>query len=83
MIDPTTLFGSVAIILALVELVKRTIPDLDKRWLPLIGVVVGVAFNLALGYNQHVSLFAAGLTGLTAGLAASGLFSSGKATIGR
>lgn len=83
MVDPTTLFGSVAIILALVELVKRTIPGYPKELVPLTGVVIGLAFNAALAYNLHTDVFAAGITGLVAGLTASGLFSSGKATIGR
>ena len=82
MIDVRTLFGSVAIILALVELIKRTLPNYPRELVPLTGVVIGVGFNLVLGYQQQADLFVAALTGLTAGLSAMGLYSGGKATIG-
>ncbi len=79
----TNLIGlaGVPIIVALVELVKRTVPELGERWWPLLAVAFGEALNLGLAYGTGSDLLTAGVLGLVAGLAASGLYSGGKALV--
>lgn len=80
MVEAQAMFGlaGVPLVLALVELVKRTLEP-AARLVPLISVVIGVGFNLAVGVGLiGVSPTAAALTGLVVGLAASGLYSAGR-----
>ncbi|MCL4535917.1 MAG: hypothetical protein M1370_12255 [Bacteroidetes bacterium] len=71
--------AGVPLIIALVEGVKRVFPGLEPRWYPLVALACGEALNLALGLSQGQDWRAALVLGLVAGLAASGLYSGGKA----
>ena len=75
--------GGVPVVIALVAVVNTALV-LDKRWSPLLAIALGVAWQvgiaLTLGqpaYGEPV------LWGVLTGLAASGLFSGGKAIAGR
>ena len=77
--EVTTLVGlaGVPVIVAVVELVKRTAAP-PERWLPLVAVGVGVAINvLAAGWGTSPVVGAAG-AGVVAGLAACGLYDARK-----
>ncbi len=75
--------GGVPVIIALVEVVKKTCPNLDGRWYPLIAIGLGVVSNLGLAYVQGgIPYPVAAAWGILTGLTASGLFSSGKALRG-
>lgn len=78
--DVGPVFGpaGVPIVLALVELVKRTVEP-PGRLVPLISVAIGVALNALVGVALlDVPPANAVLTGLVVGLAASGLYSAGR-----
>lgn len=79
--DPRELVGmaGVPVVVALVEVVKGVVPGLGERWYPVVSLVVGVGFNVAVSWYLGGDLFLAGVTGLVAGLAASGLYSGGRA----
>ena len=67
-----------ALVLAVTEVVKRTV-GLNKRYIPIVSIVVGMLlFGVLDGFNA-VSAFA----GLISGLTASGLYSGVKATAGK
>ncbi len=67
--------AGVPLIVALVEAVKRTFPELEARWWPVLALAWGVALNLglaaALGRDWRTAL----VLGVVAGLAAAGLYS--------
>lgn len=69
---PLISFGVlVAITIGVVEVIKRAL-KLDKRYIPLVALVIGFGLNFAAGYTTF------GLTvvaGLAVGLSAVGLFS--------
>lgn len=71
-----TLAGaSVPIILALVELVKTSLPRLEARWWPLTAVVCGAIINtLGAMVLRYGAPEVSSLAGLVAGLIASGLY---------
>ncbi len=50
----------------------------DARFYPAAAVVLGVAFNLALAVVLALPLVPAGILGVLAGLAASGVYSGAK-----
>lgn len=82
--DLTTLMGlaSIPVIIALLELVKRTWPRMPKRWLPLASVLLAVGWAVATA--APTSLDAARvqiLLGIVYGLSAVGLFSGARTTI--
>jgi len=68
----------IGVTMGIVECIKRL--GLNARYLPLISLVIGVGI-VSLGM-QEVSLQSA-LNGIVVGLTASGLFSGGKALIGK
>ncbi len=67
--------GLIPLIVALVEVCKQFIPD--KRFYPLIAVILGMAGNVGIGWAIGESLIVAAILGLIAGLAACGLYSTG------
>jgi hypothetical protein len=84
-IVPRDLIGAAGVpaIVALVELVKRTFPELPARACPGLALLFGIGLNLALcGYSGTSPLEAASI-GLIASLAASGLYSQAKVVIER
>ncbi|MFA6315709.1 MAG: hypothetical protein WC648_05080 [Candidatus Paceibacterota bacterium] len=80
--------GGSFLITGLVEWIKATFPELDKRWWPTLALAFGLVLNVGWAaielYAQMttqpaaVVLFVATVFGLMAGLSASGLYSSGK-----
>jgi predicted RND superfamily exporter protein len=83
-IDPTIYlgFGSVPVITALVEFLKRSIPEMPDRFWPLAALVCGVAWNVGLAHYVGGDLAAGFVFGILAGLASSGLYSQVKTTAG-
>jgi len=75
--------AGVPAIVALVELMKRTFPELPARAHPGLALLFGIGLNLALSGYSGTSLVEAASIGLIAGLAASGLYSQAKAVIER
>lgn len=69
--------GGVSFIAALTQTVKPFVSD--GRWYPPIAILLGLIINFlaawALGTLTRAGLVAAGFSGITAGLAASGLYS--------
>ncbi len=78
LIDLVGLAG-VPLVLALVELTKKTLPWLEERWYPLVSIAWAEVLNIALAYMLMSDVRVAVLLGLVAGLAASGLYSGGRA----
>ena len=80
MIDPSALLGlaGVPVTTALTELVKRAVPELPARFLPLVALLFSLAINLGLGVRLGADPTTSLVMGLVAGLAASGLYSAGK-----
>lgn len=75
--------AGVPAIVALVELVKRTFPELPARAYPLLALLLGIGLNLALSGYSGTSPVEAASVGLIAGLAASGLYSQAKVVVER
>ncbi len=84
-IAPRDLIGAAGVpaIVALVEVVKRTFPELPARWYPLLALLVGIGLNLALSGYSGAGPVEAAAVGLIAGLAASGLYSQAKVVVER
>ncbi len=76
------------LVAALTELVKRSWPELEARWWPLVAVLWGLALNIGwaavelyarMTEQSPVVVYAVALIlGLMAGLSASGLYSGNK-----
>jgi hypothetical protein len=71
--------GGVPLVMALVALVKTTIPDLPARYFPAVSLVFGIIVNEALAWLLKTDWQVAVLVGVITGLASSGLFAIGKA----
>lgn len=69
--------AAVPVIIGLVEVFKRWIAD--DRYYPLIALALGIIINVAIAYQTAGDYLLAVLVGIVAGLAASGLYSGGKA----
>lgn len=72
--------AAIPFVIGLVELLKPFISD--KRFYPIVAVVFGVALNEVVAWQLNQGYALATLLGVTVGLAASGLYSTG-ATIRR
>lgn len=70
------------IITALIEMGKRSFPEVTERWWPLVALVLGVGLNVGIAYSRGTDMTLALLVGIVTGLAASGLYSQTKTTIG-
>lgn len=68
-----------AVTIGVVEIFKQL--GVDKRWCPLIALVVGVLLTVGLAFFD--ATFTVVVTGLTIGLSAVGLYSGVRATIGK
>lgn len=72
--------GGVPVIVALVQLVKPFIRD--ERYYPILAVLFGMAWNVAVAYATGTTnlwaLLQAILVGVVIGLAAAGLYSSSR-----
>lgn len=73
-VDVVGLAG-VPVIVGLVELVKKILPDLEPRWHPLVAMIFALLINVGFGVSQVGDLRLAVVYGFAAGLAASGLYS--------
>ena len=71
---------AVLIVMALVELVKRL--GLESRWAGLLAVVLGALGGAAAHLYADSPLAAAIVQGIVVGLAAAGLYSTGKHVAG-
>lgn len=73
--------GGAVVVVALVEVVKRSWPELEPRRYPLVAIVMGIALNLAVAYLLSRRLDYAVLLGVLAGLVAGGMWSGMKAAV--
>ena len=80
-----TLLGlaGVPLIVALTEATKRSLPGLAARWHPLIALAWALLLNVGLGAYLGGDPVLGAATGLVAALAATGLYSGGRAIAGR
>lgn len=83
--DLQQLFGPAAfpVVAALVEVAKRMVPELTDRAWPPLALVLGIAWNLLVGYRLGLDFVSIVIFGILTGLAASGLYSQGKTALGR
>jgi hypothetical protein len=70
------------VIAAIVEMCKRSLPEVAERWWPPVALVLGVALNVAIAYGQQGDMGLAVLVGIVTGLTASGIYSQTKTTLG-
>lgn len=70
-----------ALVVAIVEGLKRA--GLSSRWAGVAAIVVAVAGNLAATYWAESPVATAVVQGVVLGLAAAGLWSTGKSVAGR
>jgi len=75
--------AGVPLIVALTEATKRSLPGLAARWHPLVALAWALLLNVGLGAYQGGDPVLGAATGLVAALAASGLYSGGRAIAGR
>lgn len=68
------------IITIFIELLKTA--DLDKRWLPFLSIILGIAIGVIFAFASNADLFVYGLAGLLSGAASSGLYDSIKSARG-
>ena len=73
--------GSAPLIVALVEGIKHTFPNLEARWYPLVSLAAGVVLNLALCYLLSGRYEYAVFIGVLASLIAGGFWSGTKAAV--
>jgi hypothetical protein len=80
-----TLLGlaGVPLIVALTEATKRSLPGLAPRWYPVVALAWSLLLNAGLGAYWGRDPVVGAATGLVAALAASGLYSGGRAVAGR
>ena len=71
---------SAPVIMALIQIAKPYINN-DRVYAPL-ALALGIVLNLAIAVARGADPLDAGLSGLLAGLAASGLYSGGRAVAG-
>lgn len=76
--DPLIAAGA-PIVLALVQTFAPIVAD---RWKPALSILLGLAVVAAFAASGELIWSQVPLTGLTVGLAASGLYSGGRTTIG-
>lgn len=72
----------VPVVIALVKATEMVL-QIERRWLPVAAVIWGIALNLGLAYILGTPYASAVVWGIIAGLAAVGLFSGTRATMGR
>ncbi len=72
--------AGVPLVVGLVQILKPFVPD--ARFYPLAALVLGVALNVAGAAVFGLDVPRAVFAGLVAGLAASGLYSQGRALMG-
>jgi len=72
----------VPVVIALVKATEMVLL-LSRRWLPVVAIIWGIVLNLALAYILATPYPSAVVWGAIAGLAAVGLFSGTRATLGR
>src|SRR5258708_2497666 len=82
MVDPVSFVGlaGVPLIVALVQVVKGTFPQLATHYLPLVTIGVAIALNVGLALLIGSGLGLAVLVGLVAAVSASGLYSWATST---
>jgi len=72
----------VPVVIALVSATEKVL-QIERRWLPVAAIVWGCVLNLALAYILATPYPSAVIWGVIAGLAAVGLFSGTRATLGK
>lgn len=77
MIETTILIAS---IVGITEVIKRA-TNLNRRFVPLLSL--GISLLLVFLFSEGIPFTSVLQTGIIAGLTASGLWSSGKAVIGK
>lgn len=73
--------AGVPVIVAMVEGCKLVFPGLSPRFYPVLALVFGLLINMGLGWRVGADPVYSLLAGVIAALAASGLYSGGKAVV--
>ena len=79
--DLTSWAVLVAMTIGLTEAVKRILHVLDERWYPALALGWGILLTVGATYGGDLILTM--MLGMAVGLAAMGLFSGARATLGR
>jgi hypothetical protein len=72
-------FGSIPIIVPLVQVLKAFIKD--SRYYPILAIIIGIGLNMAIAAYSGTDLFPALLMGVIAGMAAAGIYSTVAPTL--
>ncbi|MCL5265248.1 MAG: transposase [Chloroflexi bacterium] len=70
--------AGVPVVVALVEVAKRSLPGMSDRWYPACSLIVALGLNLGIGWRLGLDVVTVIVTGVVVGLAASGLYSQVK-----
>lgn len=71
------------LVVAVLELIKRVIPELSQRWYPISALVAALAINLTIAWQLQTDLVLAVFVAVVVSLTASGLYGQGKALRGK
>lgn len=74
--------GGMAVVVALVELTKRTIPTIPNQFYPLIALIWSLCLNVGVALYRHTDIGLAVVVGVVVALMASGLY-SGTRTVAK
>lgn len=74
--------AGVPLIVALTEAIKVVVPGLASRWYPVVALGWALLFNVGVGAYLGGDPVLGAIAGLVAALAASGLYSGGRAVAG-
>ena len=75
--------AGVPVVIAVIEAIKRTVPELSQRWFWLLALAIAAFVNIPIAWRLGIDPVLAGLIILVTSLAASGLYGQGKAALGR
>ena len=75
--------AGVPVVIAALEAIKRTVPELSQRWFWLLALGIAALVNIPIAWRLGTDPVLAGLIILVTSLAASGLYGQGKALLGK
>ena len=69
---------AVPLLIAILEVIKITCPSVDKKYIPVMSIIGGVAMSTIYFYYQNTDIYQAILPGIVIALEAVGLYSGLK-----